>query len=201
MGPFLSSTIQILHPGSGDLILHFPPEYLAAIPLAILGFPMAIIFGMLIKQTGFRPLSFLFLVGFIPLGLFLYMVTQSTTLMFSKSANNLVIEDHVFFRTIKKTYPLATVDHAEVAQDDGHSHMLYIALTSGDRVPTGSGWTARKGHFQAADAVNQFLSQRGAGAPPASGLHEPAMGDQRTVEETGKAFIEQTIKSQKQAQK
>jgi len=199
MIPFLSSTIQILHPGNGDLILHFPPEYLASIPLAVLGFPMAIIFGMLIKQTGLRPLSILFLAGFIPLGLFFYVVTQSSTLMFSKTANNLVIEDHVFFRTTRTSYPLANVDHAEVALDDGKSHMLYLALTSGDRIATGSGWTARKGHYQAADAVNQFISSSGRvqGAPS---LHAPSVEYEKKLDAARKAFLEQSTKSQKQGQ-
>ena len=158
MAPLVSSAIQILHPGNGDLILHFPPEYLASIPLAVIGFPMAIIFGMLIKQTGLRPLSILFLAGFLPLGLFFYVVTQSSTLMFSKTENNLVIEDHVFFRTTRTNYPLASVDHAEVALDDGKSHMLYLALTSGTGFPRGAdGRRARATIRQPMRSINLSL--------------------------------------------
>jgi hypothetical protein len=197
MGFSWSSAIQILHAGNGDLILHFPPEYLVAIPLAVIGFPLAIVFAILIKQTGFKPVSILFLAGFIPFVLCIYTVTQTSTLMFSRADHNLVVEDHAFFRTTKTVYPLAAVDHAEVAQDDGRSHMLYIALTSGDRIPTGSGWTSRKGHFQAANAANQFLLQIKGSAQP-TGMQAPAPNRGVSAEEAGKAFIEQTIKAQKQ---
>ncbi|GGG98963.1 hypothetical protein [Silvibacterium dinghuense] len=174
----LSSAIQILHPGGGDLVLYFPPEYLAAIPLALFGFPLALVMAMLIRSQGFKPVSFLLLLGFIPVGLFFYLVTGSSTLTFSQSSRNLEIKNRVFFVTSRNVYPLATVDHAEVQQDDGRSHILYIALTSGERIPTGSGWNPRKGHFQAADAINQYLSQvkgqAGAIHPMPAGVASPS---------------------------
>lgn len=202
MGSFFSTAIQILHSGSGDLILRFPPEYLPAIPLAVLAFPFAIGLVISIRHTGFKLQSILLmLVTFIPLAIFFYLVTGSSTVEFSKTNQNLVIENHVFFRTSRSAYPLADVDHAEVQEDDGHSHMLYIALTSGERVPTGNGWSARKGHFQAADAVNQFLGQVKGSFQPAGGLRPPpSRYDGKTADEVGREIIEQAMQKQKQAQ-
>jgi hypothetical protein len=109
-------------------------------------------------------------------------------------------EEHLFFRTITTTYPLSNVNHAEVALDDGHSHVFYLAMNSGERIPVGGGWTPRKGYYQAADAVNQFMShssdiERRSG----NSLQPPAFDFNKKVEAARKAFVEQSDKSQTQS--
>lgn len=196
MNIFLS-TIQVLHPGNGDLILNFPVQYLLSIPLAIVGCLFALFFGLLIKQNGFRFSSLLMLLAFIPLGLFVYVATQSSSVVFSRESNRMVIKEHLFFRTTTTTYPLSNVNHAEVALDDGHSHMFYLAMNTGERIPIGGGWTPRKGYYQAADAVNQFVShpfgiERKSGNSP----QPPALDFDKKLQEARKAFVEQSEKSQ-----
>jgi hypothetical protein len=185
MSAIFSSTIQVLHPGGNELVVHFPVQHTLSVLFGILAGVFTLFFGMLIKSNGFRASSLALLPGFLPAILFLYIVTQSSSITFSRIDNNVVIQEHLFFRTQTMSYPLQSVDHAEVALDDGHSHTFYLALNSGQRIPVGGGWTPRRGYYEAADAVNQFM-------PPS---HATSTGD--AVHPSSSSFEEKRKQAEK----
>jgi hypothetical protein len=196
MSAFFSSTIQVLHPGSNELVVHFPVEHTLSVLFGILAGVFTLFFGMLIKSNGLRASSLALLPGFLPAILFLYIVTQSSSIIFSKIDNSIVIQEHLFFRTQTARYPLESINHAEVALDDGHRHMFYLATNSGQRIPVGGGWTPRRGYYEAADAVNQFmpLSHRtgtGSGAP------SPSFNFEEKRKQAEKAFLDKANETPK----
>jgi hypothetical protein len=73
--------------------------------------------------------------------------------------------------------------------------MFYLAMDSGERIAVGGGWTTRKGYYQAADAVNQFVSHS-SGLERRSGnsLQAPAFDFDKKVREAKKAFVEESSK-------
>lgn len=196
MSAIFSSTIQVLHPGSNELVVHFPVEHTLSVLFGILAGVFTLFFGMLIKSNGFRASSLALLPGFLPAILFLYIVTQSSSITFSKVDNSVVIQEHLFFRTQTARYPLESIDHAEVALDDGHSHMFYLATNSGQRIPVGGGWTPRRGYYEAADAVNQFM-------PPSNGTGtggttpSPSFNFEEKRKQAEKAFLDKADEAPK----
>ena len=196
MSAIFSSTIQILHPGINELVVYFPVERTLSVLFGILASVFTLFFGMLIKSNGFRASSLALLPGFLPAILFLYIVTQSSSITFSKVDDSVVIQEHLFFRTQTARYPLGSIDHAEVALDDGHSHMFYLATNSGQRIPVGGGWTPRRGYYEAADAVNHFMppsheTGTGGALPP------PSFNFEEKRKQAEKAFLDKADETPK----